>query len=90
MTHWTKTTKYGINPLIPHKDHRPRCSSEGCQSPKAIIGCRKDGSPKYRDVCQYHHDKRTAAKHGLNTISEITALAFLGMIISSCLLESIG
>ena len=67
------TTKYGVNPMIPHKDARPRCTIEDCESPQAIIGCRKDGTPRYRKVCDNHHSKMTAAKHGLNYIVDITA-----------------
>jgi 5-methylcytosine-specific restriction endonuclease McrA len=60
--------------MIPHKDDRPRCSVDGCESPKAITGLHKDGSPKYRKICEAHHQKVTASRYGFNTISQITAM----------------
>jgi hypothetical protein len=67
------TTKYGVNPKIPHKDDRPRCSVRECKSPKAIKGVLKDGSPSYRKICETHHQKVTAGKYGFKNIAEITA-----------------
>jgi 5-methylcytosine-specific restriction endonuclease McrA len=37
------------------------------------MGRLKDGAPAYRKVCLFHHNKRTAAKHGLQSIREVSA-----------------
>lgn len=68
-----KSTAYGINPNIPPVDQRPRCSHLGCEKHVMIISTRKDGTPIYRKWCSEHHDKRTAAKHGLKNIAEVVA-----------------
>ena len=68
------STKYGINPMIPHPDHRPRCTEAHCDSTQAIINTRRDGTPIYRSVCNYHHSKRTAAKHGLDYMGQVVAM----------------
>lgn len=67
------STKYGVNPMIPHPDQRPRCTVKRCDSPQAIIKTLKDGTPSYRKVCVYHHSKRTAAKHGLDSLNQVVA-----------------
>ena len=67
------STKYGVNPLIPHKYQRPRCSVDGCDNAKAIINCRKDGSPIYRDVCGTHHGKNVALRYGFTNSSQVSA-----------------
>jgi hypothetical protein len=68
------STKYGLNPMIPHKDDRPRCSVKGCKLSRAIISCLKDGSPSYRKVCYDHHKKNTASNRGVSSIDEVTAI----------------
>lgn len=68
------STKYGVNPMIPHKDDRPRCSVEGCDDPKAIVSALKDGSPYYRQVCSRHHAERIADKHHLKNMNQVTAM----------------
>lgn len=60
-----RTTKFGINPNIPHSYKRPRCTIEGCKKPKAIVSTTKDGFPVYRHVCQKHHTEHLAEKNGI-------------------------
>ena len=67
------STRYGVNPKIPAPDDRPRCSVRGCNNPRAIIGCTKDGSPIYRKVCSTHHSHKIAAKNGVSSSMELTA-----------------
>lgn len=68
-----KSTSPNLNPNIPNPKDRPRCIHPGCNEPRAIVNTTKDGLPVYRKWCHKHHNKRTAAKHGLKTIAEITA-----------------
>jgi hypothetical protein len=67
------STVYGVNPMIPHPDLRPRCQHPGCVKEVMIISTLKDGSPNYRKWCSEHHSQRTAAKHGLKTMVEVCA-----------------
>jgi len=57
---------------------RPTCTTEGCNSKVvAIRNYYADTGAKvqvnWRKYCSKCHNKRTAEKHGLNTITEITA-----------------
>jgi hypothetical protein len=70
---YLKTTRYGVNPMIPHKDARPRCGVSGCNRPRAIQQTCVDGRPRYRHVCDAHHSQRTASKYGYERIAQITA-----------------
>ena len=60
-------------------EDRHECSTPGCHKPIALIAYLKDASGEltgwasYRKVCSSCHNKKTAAKHGLNSIVEITA-----------------
>lgn len=55
-------------------DQRPRCSVEGCNSPRQHMGTyRVDGTPLFRDVCTKHHNKNVGEKHGLKNINEVMA-----------------
>ena len=67
------STIYGVNPKIPAPADRPCCNVRGCKSPRAIISCTNDGSPVYRKVCSTHHSRNIAAKHGVSSISKLTA-----------------
>jgi hypothetical protein len=64
---------YGINPMIPHPDDRPRCIT--CEvKPKQIAGkLYKDGSPRYRSECSTCYQKKVAKKHGVIDFSEVLA-----------------
>lgn len=64
------TTKYGVNPKIPHPNKRPHCSVKGCKSPRAIISVLKDGTPSYRKICDNHHKEVIAKRKGFETITE--------------------
>ena len=75
------STKFGVNPLIPSPELRPRCSVKTCDNPRAIISCLADGSPNYRKVCGFHHSKNIAEKHGLKYSKQLTAKR-LGMTIT--------
>lgn len=68
-----RSTKYGVNPLIPKLEDRPRCSVRGCCNPKAIVTTLKDGSPSYRKVCQQHHNKNIEIKNGVSRAYELAA-----------------
>lgn len=68
-----RSTSMDLNPKIPAPGNRPRCTVQGCNHPRAIIAAQKDGSPYYRKVCQNHHRKNLAKKHGVKTVVEITA-----------------
>jgi hypothetical protein len=67
------STRYGLNPLIPHPDHRPRCKHPDCNRSVAIISCLKDGRPNYRAVCQWHHHNNIAVKNGVKSAKHLTA-----------------
>lgn len=55
-------------------EQRPMCQHPGCTSRGIIHNWDwRDGRPRYRKWCNQHHNERTAARHGLKTISEITA-----------------
>ena len=69
-----KSTVYGVNPMIPQKEDRPRCTTKGCTADRAITGTNKDGSPKYRKVCAQHHEKQIADSYGVKYKIEVTAL----------------
>jgi len=64
---------YGVNPMIPHPDDRPRCIT--CEvKPKQIAGkLKKDGSPTYRSECATCYQKKVARKHGVIDFSEVLA-----------------
>lgn len=68
-----KSTKFGINPMIPAVEDRPKCSKKGCCKPRAIINTLKDGTPNYRTVCQSHHQKNICAKNGVSSTQRLTA-----------------
>lgn len=68
-----RSTKFGVNPFIPAPENRPRCSIEGCDRPKAIISTLQDGSPSYRKICAYHHDKHICKKNGVKYWDQLTA-----------------
>lgn len=57
---------------------RPACTSSDCNKPVALIRNFYDSEGNktkvsWRKYCSTCHNKRTAAKHGLSTITEITA-----------------
>lgn len=68
-----KSTRYGINPKIPHPDDRPKCKTKGCDRPIAIISTLKDGTPNYRKVCYKCHQANIAKKHGVKSAHHLTA-----------------
>jgi hypothetical protein len=68
-----RSTKYGLNPKIPAPADRPVCAEDGCNRPKAIISTLKDGSPNYRKVCAYHHEKNICKANGVRYREELTA-----------------
>jgi hypothetical protein len=64
---------YGVNPMIPHPDDRPRCIT--CEvKPKQIAGnLKKDGSPTYRSECATCYQKKVARKHGVESFMDVLA-----------------
>ena len=52
---------------------RPCCQSPDCTKPAARTGYYWDGEPRWRKWCHTCHSSRTAAKHGLTKMIEITA-----------------
>lgn len=63
------------------KDERPRCTHRGCNEPAQHTGnYSKAGYPFFRKLCSEHHSKKTAKRHGMNSLSEVVA-AKLGMTI---------
>lgn len=62
------------NKIFIPMDERPRCQHRGCNDSAQHTGnYRKDGSPCFRKLCSTHHNKKTAKKHGLDTILEVMA-----------------
>ena len=64
---------YGVNPMIPHPDDRPRCIT--CEvKPKQIVGkLHKDGSPTYRSECGTCYRAKVAKKHGVVDFTDVLA-----------------
>jgi hypothetical protein len=64
---------YGVNPMIPHPDDRPRCIT--CEvKPKQITGkLYKDGSPRYRSECSGCYRAKVAKKHGVIDFTDVLA-----------------
>lgn len=54
-------------------NERPLCTTLGCTNRAAMIQDYYDGTANWRKYCSRCHNARTAAKHGLSTILEITA-----------------
>ena len=58
---------------------RHTCQVKGCTKPAALVQNKPDGTPVYRRradtgwVCGFHHNKFTAAVHGLRNIAEVVA-----------------
>jgi 5-methylcytosine-specific restriction endonuclease McrA len=52
---------------------RPKCSTLGCTNDCQVFGRKKDGSARFRTLCQSCHSKKVAAKHGLNNLQEVVA-----------------
>lgn len=64
---------YGVNPMIPHPDDRPRCITCGVK-PKQITGkLYKDGSPRYRSECATCYRAKVAKKHGVINFTDVLA-----------------
>lgn len=57
-------------PLVPA---RPCCQTEGCDNPADRCAWKSDGSPAWRRWCCKCHNRRTASRYGLSSISQITA-----------------
>ena len=53
---------------------RPSCQNLGCNNPAASIKKYSDGSTNWRKYCSKCHNTRTAERHGLKNILEITAM----------------
>lgn len=73
MTINLKSTRQDLNTNIPLVKDRPLCDQLWCKNTRQIQGRRKDGTSTYRRVCSFHHNERTAAKHGLQSIREVSA-----------------
>lgn len=73
MTINLKSTRQDLNTNIPPVKDRPLCDQLWCKNTRQILGRRKDGTSTYRRVCSFHHNERTAAKHGLQSISQVVA-----------------
>lgn len=52
---------------------RPLCETEGCDKHAVRCNWKADGSPAWRRWCSGCHSRRTAARHGLKRISQLTA-----------------
>ena len=57
----------------PRVPTRPLCQTDGCGKLAHRYSWKADGSPAWRRWCALCHDRRTAAKHGLLRISQLTA-----------------
>lgn len=53
--------------------HRPVCETRGCTNLAQIVRDYHDGWANYRRWCSKCHNKRTAARHGLDRISQVVA-----------------
>lgn len=63
---------YGVNPMIPHPDDRPRCIT--CETkPQQILNVRKNGTPLYRAECSSCYRKSVAEKHGVVDFTDVLA-----------------
>ena len=52
---------------------RPYCQESGCYNLAAMVRDYHDGWADYRKWCSSCHSKRTAAKHGLKYMNQVTA-----------------
>jgi len=68
-----RSTNSKFNPKIPPVEERPKCEHTGCSKKKAIISTNKDGEPRYRAVCSFHHSAAIAERHGVKRSSHLTA-----------------
>ena len=71
-----------LHKIIVPMDKRPRCTHRGCNEPSQHTGnYLKNGYPMFRKLCSIHHGKKTAKRHGMNSLAEVVA-AKQGMTVS--------
>lgn len=58
--------------VFQHKD-RPTCETENCTKLAAIVNDLGNGSAYYRKWCATCHSTKTAAKHGLTSLVQVSA-----------------
>jgi hypothetical protein len=77
---YASAKKYALLQGIPRNTNRvydknpPQCTTPGCTHPKTAMEYHWiTGKPIYRPICRHCHEKNTAGKHGLTTISQVVA-----------------